>query len=184
MIIEAGRASKLSLETDNDSARYDSSSVLRASAPATLVSSTAPTRLTLELSRGLGGMIMRALIGAEFFPGSDVTHFEVLTAAAPFDSGVGATCASSLGKPLIPGLPKDFAPPVLAGLEKESAQDPLPAGTLRIDRAGYDLIGSSEAAFFQVASLLRSAFSAMAAGDDVAARLTDRLTHMPVHQAG
>jgi hypothetical protein len=184
MIIEAGRASKLSLETDNDSARYDSAAALRSSEPASLVSSTTPTRLTLELSRGLGGMIMRALIGAEFLPGRDATHLEVLTAAAPFDSGVEPTCTSSLGKPLIPGLPKDFAHAVLAGLEKESTQDPLPAGTLRIDRAGYDLMGSSEAAFFQVASLLRSAFSAMAAGRIVAARLTARVNSMPVDEAG
>jgi hypothetical protein len=183
MIIEAGRASKLSLETDNDTARYDIAAALRSSEPASLASATAPARLTLELSRGMGGMIMRALIGAEFLPGRDATHFEVLIAAAPFDSGVEPTCASSLGKPLIPGLPKDFAHAVLAGL-KESAQDPLPAGTMRIDRAGYDLMGSSEAAFFQVASLLRSAFSAMASGNDVAARLTGRLNSMPSQQAG
>jgi hypothetical protein len=85
---------------------------------------------------------------------------------------------------LIPGLPKDFAPAVLAGLETKPALDQLPAGTLRIDRAGYDLMGSSEAAFFQAASLLRSAFSAMAASDDVAARLTSRLTTMAADQAG
>jgi hypothetical protein len=184
MIISAGRASKLSLNTDNDSARYDGAEVLRSSTSAVRAWSTAPTRVTVELSRGLGGMIMRALVGGEFLPGIDTTHFEVLTAAAPFDSGIEATCASGLGKPLIPGLPRDFAPAVLAGLEGTSTSDPLPAGTLRIDRAGYDLMGSSEAAFFQAASLLRSAFSAMAAGDDVEARLTSRLSTMAADQTG
>jgi hypothetical protein len=184
MIINAGRASMLSLETDNDSARYESDHILRSNAAAALIWSPTPMRFVLELRRGLGGMVMRALVGAAFIPGPELTRFEVMTAAAPFDSGIASSCVSELGKPLIPGLPQDFASSVLAGLTNESSQDPLPAGTLRVDRAGYDLMGSSEAAFFQAAKLLRSAFSATATRDDVVARLTKRLTDMSADQAG
>jgi hypothetical protein len=132
-------------------------------------------------------MVMRALAGGELRPGGDATTFEVLTSAAAFDSGIDATSLSELGKPLVPGLPADFAPSLLAGLERagrERGTDPLPSGTLRVDRAGYDLMGSSEAAFFQAGVLLRAAFSAMATGDDVAARLAERLSTMPVDATG
>jgi hypothetical protein len=184
MIIEVGTAARLSLDVDNEWARYDSGRVLAASEPPAVRISSAAARLTLELRRNLGGMVMRALAGGQFTPGSDLTEFEVAVAAAAFDSGVDATCPSRLGKPLVPGLPQDFAPSVLAGVAAGSVHDPLPAGTLRVDRAAYDLMGSSEAAFYQAGLLLRAAFSATIAGIDVADHLARRFGQIPAEQAG
>jgi hypothetical protein len=184
MIIEVGTAARLSLGIDNECARYDSGGVLVASEPPAPHIPSAAARLTLELRRNLGGMVMRALVGAEFIPGSDRTAFEVAVAVAAFDSGVDAACPSRLGKPLVPGLPRDFAPSVLAGITAGSAEDPLPAGTLRVDRAAHDLMGSSEAAFYQAGRLLRAAFSATIAGIDVADHLARRFGDIPAEQAG
>jgi hypothetical protein len=184
MIIEVGTAARLSLDVDNEWACYDSGRVLAATEPPGVRVSFATARLTLELRRNLGGMIMRALVGGLFTPGSELTRFEVTVAVAAFDSGVDATCPSRLGKPLVPGLPQDFAPSVLAGITAGSAQDPLPAGTLRVDRAAYDLAGSSEAAFYQAGLLLRGAFSATIAGADVAEHLARRFRQIPSDQAG
>jgi hypothetical protein len=184
MIIEVGTAARLSLDADNESARYDSGRMLAASEPPALRISAPAVRLTVELRRNLGGMVMRALVGGEFTPGSDLTGFEVAVAVAAFDSGVDTTCPSRLGKPLVPGLPQDFAPSVLAGITAGSADDPLPAGTLRVDRAAHDLMGSSEAAFYQAGLLLRAAFSATITGTDVAGHLARRFGNIPAEQAG
>jgi hypothetical protein len=179
MIIEAGKASRLSLIEDNHQAGYKCTSTLVSIQPPGAAAAHSSIRVTLELRRAFGGMIMRALIGGEFVPTpGGVVRFEVQIAAAPFDSGVAATCESELGKPLVPGLPEDFAPSVLAGLGTEEA--PLPPGTLLIDRAGYDLMGSSESAFYQVARLLRAAVAATLADNDVPAVLTLLLADIPV----
>jgi hypothetical protein len=184
MILEAGKSSKLSLSGENASARYDSARTLESMEPSALPGSPTPVRLTLELRRNLGGTVMRALLGGEFIPGGDRTTFTVLVASAPFDSGVAATCTSDLGSRLIPGLPIDFAPSVRSGLGREIEPDPLPGGTLRVDRAGHDLMGSSEAAFYQAAVLLRAAFSASLHGTDVAERLVQRLDETPADSFG
>ena len=184
MIVGAGKSSKLSVGGENASARYDSARVLESAEPSAFSGSPTPVRLTLELRRNLGGMVMRALLGGEFVPGGDRTTFTVLVASAPFDSGVAATCASDLGSPLIPGLPIDFAPAVRTGLGYAVQLDPLPSGTLRVDRAGHDLMGSSEAAFYQAAVLLRAAFSASLHGTDLAERLVQRLDEIPADSFG
>jgi hypothetical protein len=184
MILEAGKSSRLSFSGENASARYHSARVLESTEPPALSGSPTPVRLVLELRRNLGGMVMRALLGGEFVPGGERTIFTVLVASAPFDSGVAATCASDLGSPLIPGLPIDFAPSALAGLGGAIQVDPLPSGTLRIDRAGHDLMGSSEAAFYQAAILLRAAFSASLHGADLAERLVQRLDETPADSFG
>lgn len=64
------------------------------------------------------------------------------------------------------------------------ARNDQPAGILRIDRAAHDLMGSSEAAFYQAALLLRTAFSAAAAGADIENRLGQRLIGILADQAG
>jgi hypothetical protein len=163
----------LSLTEDNPQARYESGHALTSTQSPSLAAGHSAIRRTVEIRRNFGGMIMRALLGGEFVPAPGSLRFVVQVAAAPFDSGVAATCESEWGKPLIPGLATDFAPSVLAGLTAEEA--PLPPGTLVIDRAGYDLMGSSESAFYQVARLLRAAVAATLADQDVPAVLARRL---------
>jgi hypothetical protein len=80
-----------------------------------------------------------------------------LSLPVPFNSGLPATCDSRLGGPLIPGMPRDFAAAAMSGLKRDSSAFPLPKGRLRVDRAGHDLMGSSEVAFEQAARLLRVA---------------------------
>jgi hypothetical protein len=123
---------------------------------------------------------MRALLGGEFQAGPGPTRYEVLVGRAPFDNGDPATCPSQLGRPLVPGLPVDFAPAALSGLMADAGIDRLSGGRLRVDRAAYDLTGSSEAAFFQAGRLLRAALT----GDEPAARVAERLSELDAGQAG
>jgi hypothetical protein len=135
-------------------------------------------RLVVELRRNMGGMMMRAQLGGEFVAGFAQTGLQVCVAEQPFDSGIPETCRSPLGKPLIPGLPSDFAQSALNGLAENGAAAPLPAGLLRVDRAGHDLMGSSQEAFYQVARLLRAAFAATISGQDIASSLRSMLAEL------
>jgi hypothetical protein len=121
-------------------------------------------------------MCLRALLGAEFVGAATGTRYEVCVMRAPFNSGLTATCGSRLGGPLIPGMPRDFAAAAMNGLKRDSSAFPLPAGQLRVDRAGHDLMGASEAALEQAARLLRIAFWATQNGSDVDGALTNAFT--------
>lgn len=97
-------------------------------------------------------------------PGSQ-TQFAV--AVAPFglfDADEEPTCPSALWRqPFTIGLPDPFAQTVANTL----AEGPdLPAGTLTIDRAGFDLVNSSEMIFGQTAALLKTAIAAWLSGQD------------------
>lgn len=159
MIIEVGPAAKVWVGADVPEAAYPSDQFFPINGPA--------VRVTIELRRNLGGLILRALLGGEFVPGDGTTQYDVLVARAPFDNGDEPTCPSQLGRPLVPGLPADFAAAARSGLTADADVDQLPGGRLRVDRAAYDLMGSSEAAFFQAGRLLRAAF----AGAPLAQRL-------------
>ncbi|WP_030976647.1 hypothetical protein [Streptomyces sp. NRRL S-1824] len=111
-------------------------------------------------------MTMRASLGAEFSldPRGLVTVFEV-PFGEPLGLGAAAGCGSELGRPLVAGLPRDFADAALDGLSGDTGVGALPAGLLRVDRAGFDEAGSSEMAFQLAGNLLRCV---------VAAQLHDR----------
>ncbi|MFF0969257.1 hypothetical protein ACWDQO_36145 [Streptomyces sp. NPDC003703] len=156
MIILAEGGRRAAVRTDESSAAYVAMHVAHCERSASPGPERA-VRAVVELSRAFGGMTMRALLGAEFSPdpqGSS-TVFEV-----PFCEAMGlgavATCASELGSPLVAGLPRDFAGAVLDGLAGDPAVRALPAGLLRVDRAGFDEAGSSEMAFKLAGDLLRS----------------------------
>jgi hypothetical protein len=157
MIIDIGGRRSVSVDHDRVSARYDCARTVTGTAAASASAAAGTVRLIVEIKRNLGGMIMRAAVGGEFRSGGDGTRFEVCVTGEPFDSGVPATCDSPLGTPLVPGLPADFADAVLGGLMADAEQAPLPGGVLRVDRAGYDLMGSSDAAFGLAAKILRHA---------------------------
>ncbi|MGC9670646.1 hypothetical protein ACNTMW_29390 [Planosporangium sp. 12N6] len=123
-------------------------------------------------------MIMRAQLGGEFLPEGGQARYEVCVAAEPFDSGLPPTCESFLGDPLVPGLPSDFASSALAGVMADSAHAPLPGGMLRVDRAGYDVMGSSESAFNQTGRLLRHALVAMIQGADLETHIRDAIAEL------
>ncbi|WP_152617710.1 hypothetical protein [Phaeacidiphilus oryzae] len=167
MIISRG-GRRAAIRTDESSAVYVGTHVARCerAGPAEPVRAV---RAVVELSRALGGMTMRALLGAEFSPdpSGSATEFEV-----PFDEPLGlgavahAHCRSELGRSLVAGLPGDFAAAVLDGLAGEAAARTLPRGLLRIDRAGFDEAGSSEMAFKLAGGLLRCVVEALLHGDD------------------
>ncbi len=183
MIIEVGRAAKVWLGVEVPEAAYSASRSLVSETMAAPPGAGEAVRVAIELRRNLGGLIMRALVGGAFVPDAGSTTYEVLVARAPFDNGDVAACPSQLGAPLVPGLPADFAASVLGGLTAEAEVDPLTGGRLRIDRAAYDVMGSSEAAFFQAARLLRASFSAVVAGDDSGARVVQCLSGMSSDRA-
>ena len=131
----------------------------------------------MELARNLGGNRMRALMGAEFRSGHAPFGYEVCVMGEPFLSGLPTTCESRLGAPLIPGTPADFAAAALRGLRRDASEFPLPDGRLRVDRAGHDLMSSSEVAFEQAARLLRIAFWA---GSDAERALSDAFERLPL----
>ena len=173
MILEFDHRGAISLETDNVTAAYDCSEVLSDVTASGSSQTASPVRLVLDLKRNLGGMRMRALIGAEFRSGHAPFGYQVCVMGRPFLPGLPATCDSRLGAPLIPGMPADFAAAALRGVRKDAPEFPLPDGLLRVDRAAHDLMGSSEVAFEQAARLLRIAFWATAEGSDVDTALSD-----------
>jgi hypothetical protein len=184
VIIEVGPAAKVWVGADVPEAAYPSDRSLVAETPAAPTDAgVSPVRIAVELRRNLGGLIMRALVGAEFVAEGGPARYEILVARAPFDDGDEPTCPSQLGRPLVPGLPADFAAAARSGLTADAGVDPLPGGRLRVDRAAYDLMGSSEAAFFQAGRLLRAALSAAITGDDVQGRLAQRLSEMASDRA-
>jgi hypothetical protein len=180
MIITIDSRSAVAVHRDSVSARYACAETLSGVASAADLGGAVgePVRAVVELRRNFGGMIMRAQLGGEFLPGGTQTRYEVCVAAELFDSGLPATCKSFLGDPLIPGLPSDFARSALAGVMADSAHAPLPGGVLRVDRSGYDLMGSSESAFNQAGRLLRHALVAMIQGADLEARVREAIEEL------
>lgn len=179
MIIAVDGRCAVAVERDNGSARYTCAETLATSSAADLCGTAeGSARAVVEIRRNLGGMIMRAQLGGEFIPGGEQTRYEVCVAPEPFDSGVSETCESQLGDSLIPGLPSDFARAALDGVAASSSHSTLPAGVLRVDRSGYDLMGSSESAFNQAGRLLRCALAAIVEGADVDSRIREEIAEL------
>jgi hypothetical protein len=134
-------------------------------------------RVLVEVLRRFGGIAPRALLGAEFLAGSDPA-VQIEIAVAPFDLLDGAdqpTCPSRLWtRPFTSGLPTDMADAVLRGLTAEP-RIALPPGVLRVDRAGFDVMNSSEPIFTQAATVLRIAISAKLLGNDPEPALRDAI---------
>ncbi|MEV7811111.1 hypothetical protein AB0P05_10260 [Streptomyces flaveolus] len=159
IIAEGGR--RVAVRTDEASAAYVGSYVTRCERSASPEPGRA-VRAVVELSQAFGGTTMRALLGAEFSPGPEgsVTVFEV-----PFGEPLGddavTGCRSELGRPLAAGMPSDFAQAALGGLAGDEGAMAFPAGLLRVVRAGYDEVGSSELAFKLAGDLLRCVVDAL-----------------------
>ncbi|GAB2660588.1 hypothetical protein GCM10027088_43690 [Nocardia goodfellowii] len=125
-------------------------------------------RILVEVLRRHGGIAPRALLGAEFIAGNGPsTLIEVGVASfGMLESDDQPTCRSRLwNRPFVSGLPTELASAVLRGLTARP-HIVLPPGVLRVDRAGFDVMNSSEKIFTQTAALLSLAISAKLRGDD------------------
>jgi hypothetical protein len=110
---------------------------------------------------------LRALLSADSLnPGQgNQTQFAVAIATfGLFDADEEPTCPSELWQePFTVGLPSEFARAVASALDEGPG---LPAGTLTIDRAGFDLVNSSEMIFGQAAAVLKTVMAAQLSGRD------------------
>jgi hypothetical protein len=153
------------VDHDEDLARFIQTEAIGAELPSGgTVPGQEPRRVLLEALRRFGGIAPRALIGGTFLPGGNCVRIEINVGV-----GVGETYPSRLWKrPLTPGLPPEFAAAVLRGFMIEDAPA-LPAGTLTIDRAGFDEIESAEPIFEQIASVFMAVMDAMLGDRDISA---------------
>ena len=173
IVVESG-GRRAAISDDEVSARYEHGGFITGSRTAVAASGAGSVRLLVEVEARMGGIRARALIGALFSPTADDradprTDVEVRTSVRPLGSGAATTCASTLtGSPLVPGLPDEFATAVLQGLTDPTGP-PLPAGTVIVDRAGHDEVGSSGWVFGLAARVLAAALSATLLGADAEA---------------
>lgn len=169
-VIKEGKARRVAFTLDEPTARYTPATVLRGTATAgATVPAGPPRRLVVETLHNVGGMIQRALLGAEFVPGPAATVSLGVGLSGPMTSGHPAGCASALGMPLVAGLPDEFGQPILTALTDAAPR--LPGGTLTVDRAGYDERGSSPRAFRLAATLLVDLLAAQLTDQDPAVRM-------------
>jgi hypothetical protein len=162
ILIGVERCGQVAVADDLPDASYAAAGRLTAVRPAAGVPAGS-TRVVIEALRRFGGHAPRALLGGYFAPGAGTnTGFEVTYVA----DGDSASCPSMLWKqPYMAGLPSEYASAVLDGLVE--GHGGLPAGLLRVDRAGVDEVAASEWVFKQAAGLLRGALSAILRGADV-----------------
>ncbi|SEF27076.1 hypothetical protein SAMN05421837_103621 [Amycolatopsis pretoriensis] len=164
-IVEVERHGLVAIGEGDHPAAYQAAEWLRSSRPA--VGTVAnPVRMHVEVLRRFGGLAPRALVGGQFVPGQgNQTQFTVAVATfGLFDADDEPTCPSELWKePFTVGLPSEFARAVADALGEGPG---VPAGTLTIDRAGFDLVNSSEMIFGQAAAALKTAMVAQLSGQD------------------
>lgn len=156
---------------DEDISGYSAAQVLSAVRPAgELPPGKSQARALVEVQRRLGGLSPRALLGGEFIAGEgEQTRLEVAVSGfSLFDGTAEPTRSGRLWKrPFNLGLPEEFGSAVLSGVG--STEDPLPAGLLRVDRAGFDLVNSSEHIFEMAGSLLVTTIAAIVYGLNIEA---------------
>jgi hypothetical protein len=111
-------------------------------------------RAVVEVERRSGGIIPHALVGGELVRGeAGVLAFEV-NVGSRFEAGGKRTCRSYLRRrKLIPGLPREFAEAAVDGLVRVPIDEGI-AAAVRVDRAAYDDVDSSQIAFERAAGLL------------------------------
>jgi hypothetical protein len=100
-----------------------------------------------------GGLTPRALLGGSFVSGGQDLLLEVGSTGV-ITLGAPRGCLSQLGGPLVAGLPAEFVDAVLRGLLEMAGKVERPAGTLRIQAAGYDEENSSPYAFVHAGAAL------------------------------
>jgi hypothetical protein len=114
---------------------------------------TSGLRVLVEYLR-ITGEPVRALLGARYQAGPSTVEF-VVDIGVAWDIDAVGTCPGVLFRaPFVAGLPPNFADAALTGLTSD--ETPLPAGRYTIDRAGYDVVNSSERSVEICARALRA----------------------------
>lgn len=130
--------------------------------PTGAAANSEPVRAVVEILRQSGGLAPRALIGGIFTPAYGRAMVELAISAS--DPAADARCNSRLWRPLVSGLPQEFAHSVMGGIVRRAR---LPVGNLVVDRAGFDPVESSPLAFELAAELLCDVLAAELSGQDV-----------------
>ena len=133
----------------------------------------AQARAVVEVHKFTGGKSQRAMIGGDIRLGGPAARTIRVGQSSGLTLGAAATCHSELARPLVPGLPPEFARAALSGIFRVHA-DWSPALLITVDRAAYDEVDSSEFAFEFAGRLLLATLLQAIAGSLVARTLTDR----------
>lgn len=168
-------ARQASILTDELAAVFDSSAT-REQVIAVAASALAarPVRATVEILRHAGGLMPRALVGGAFTPSTD-SRLAIEVATSGQNVSGAPTCPSQLGKPLVPGLPDEFALSVIDGLIRRAPQ----GGRIVVDRAAFDPVESSPLAFELAAELLAVVLAGEVLGSDVVSAAKDAVEAWP-----
>ena len=113
-------------------------------------------RAVVELTQRISGHPQHALLGGAWMAGKGASLEVLVPTGAPTLLTSDAWCTGPLGRSLIPGLPDEFALAVRATLKSAI---PVP-GVLTVDRAAYDPVESSPAAFRTAATVLAAVLMA------------------------
>ncbi|PTA69275.1 hypothetical protein [Deinococcus arcticus] len=100
----------------------------------------------------ISGFPRFGLLGGTFTPKSEGDFVVVLPAPVPLDDVPYGEAPDRRA-----GLPGEFHAAVLRGLAEPTASEPfaLPAGTLTLEAAGHDVVGTSSLVMLRVAQSLR-----------------------------
>lgn len=132
--------------------QFEAESWLTDSVPSDAQPVTSHMQLTVELRQVVSGRLPWALLAADYAPSdSERVNFEV-GQTGELSSGNAAHCQGPLKRPLVAGLPTEFALATLDGLVRRKLA--LPPGCLRIVGAGYDEVESSAVIFERAAGFL------------------------------
>lgn len=131
-------------------AQFDTDRWLRLSARAASASASASASVTVEVLRSGSGVAPRALVGGTFQPQGSGLVIEVGSTGG-LTEGAPRACESSFDRPLVVGLPEEFAQAALDGLARVVDALTLPPGVLTICAGGYDEVDSSPLAFERAA---------------------------------
>jgi hypothetical protein len=134
-----------------------------------------PVSATVEVRFPAAGKGQWALLGARLIQ-VDRNDVEVAVGHCedPAQPAI-ASCIGLLGKPLVPGLPVEYAPGALKGLIDEAS--PLPVGRVEVVAGAHDLVDSSNFAFRRAGELLRLVLSRIAAGEESDFESVSQLLH-------
>lgn len=160
---------ELAVVHEHDGARFEPVGVLRESDSVQQPSESDPgrtVRAVVELVAISGGLRPRALIGGEFVPGSGGRLSIEVNHSGDLGLGASANCPGlAKAKPLVAGLPLEFAQAAVDGLVRVKCEKPVPPGVLRVDRAAHDEVDSSPIAFEKAAGILRCVLASIEASE-------------------
>lgn len=114
------------------------------------------SRAVVEVRRRAGGISPRALVGGQLSQTGENLRVIRVGQSGKLTLGELGTCSSGFenATSLVPGMPPEFAQPVLDGLVENPSGLPVGGTLLVVDRSSYDEINSSAYAFRFASSVL------------------------------